>query len=252
MHFFSSTRFLQISAGVAVLAASLVSAQAAVNPAVARLGQAVDAYGKRDYFTTVHLLTAAGQPVKLRDYVAYYLANAQLVTNNGEDAVRDLARYEANPIAGSPLTGRLNLLYAKALLGQPTPTPAAALKARQILESQAPLLPQPDGDFTDAQAMEATGFSRQAAVNYQRVYFLFPASDDAEKARVALEKLRGSLGADYPVAPGRLRLERGKAWLTARQYLKARQEFAMLAEELTGADREEAQAGVGAALYLGG
>src|SRR6185312_5918495 len=109
MHFFSSTRFLQMSAGVAVLAASLVSAQAAVDPAVARLGQAVDAYGKRDYFTTVHLLTAAGQPVKLRDYVAYYLANAQLVTNNGEDAVRDLARYEANPIAGSPLTGRLNL-----------------------------------------------------------------------------------------------------------------------------------------------
>jgi soluble lytic murein transglycosylase len=249
---FSSARFFPILAGAAVLAAPLVSAQAAVDPAVTRLGKAVDAYDKRDFFTTVHLLTESGQPAKLRDYVAYYLANAELVTNNGDDAVRDLARYAADPVAGSPLTGRLNLLYAKALLGQPTPTPAAALKARQILESQAPLLPQPDGDFTDAQAMEATGFPRQAAVNYQRVYFLFPASDYAEKARAALEKLHDSLGADYPEAPGRLRLERGKAWLAIRQYTRARQEFAMLADDLTGADREEAQAGVGAALYLGG
>lgn len=252
MHFLSPVRFLQTSAGVALLAASLVSAQAAVDPAVTRLGQAVDAYEKKDYSATVHLLTASGQPAKLRDYVAYYLANAELVTNNGDDAVRDLARYAADPVSGSPLTGRLNLLYAKALLGQPNPTPAAALKARQILESQAPLLPQPDGDFTDAQAMEATGFPRQAAVNYQRVYFLFPVSDYAERARVALERLKGSLGGDYPEAPARLRLERGKAWLNARQYLKARQEFAMLADDLTGGDREEAQAGVGAALFLNG
>ncbi|HEY4088396.1 MAG TPA: transglycosylase SLT domain-containing protein [Bryobacteraceae bacterium] len=252
MHFLSSARFLQTSAGVALLAASLVSAQAAVDPAVARLGQAVDAYEKKDYSTIIRLLTASGQPAKLRDYVAYFLANAELVTNNGGDAVRDLARYASEPVAGSPLTGRLNLLYAKALLGQPNSTIAAALKARQILESQAPVLPQPDGDFTDAQAMEATGFSRQAAVNYQRVYFLFPASDYAERARVALERLKGSLGNDYPDAPARLRLGRGKAWLTARQYLKARQEFAMLADDLTGADREEAQSGVGAALYLNG
>ncbi|HXE62558.1 MAG TPA: transglycosylase SLT domain-containing protein [Bryobacteraceae bacterium] len=236
----------------AVLTAAVVCAHAAADPAILRLGQAADAYDKKDYSTAVHLLTASGQPAKLRDYVTYYLANAELVTSNGEDAVRDLARYIANPVAGSPLAGRLNLLYAKALLGQPNPAPAAAMKARQILESQAPLLPQPDGDFTEAQALEATGFPRQAAVNYQRVYFLFPASDDSEKARVALERLKGSLGGEYPEAPGRLRLERGKAWLTARQYLKARQEFAMLAEELTGADREEAQAGVGAALYLGG
>jgi soluble lytic murein transglycosylase len=253
MHFFSSARsFFQISAGVAVLAASLVSAQAAVDPAVTRLGQAVDAYEKKDYFTTVHLLSASGQPAKLRDYVAYYLANAELVTNNGDDAIRDLARYAADPVAGSPLAGRLGLLYAKALLGQSAPTPAAAMKARQILESRAPLLPQPDGDFTEAQALEATGFPRQAAVNYQRVYFYFPASDYSEKARVALERLRGSLGTDYPEVPARLRLERGKAWLAARQYLRARQEFATLADDLTGPDREEAQAGVGAALYLNG
>jgi soluble lytic murein transglycosylase len=244
--------FLQISIGVVALAALSSGAWAAADPAVTRLGQAVDAYEKKDYFTAAHLLTAAGQPEKLRDYVTYYLANAELVTNNGDDAVKYLARYVSDPVPFSPLTGRLNLLYAKALLGQPVPTPASALKARQILEAQAPVLPQPDGDFTLAQAMEATGFPSQAAVNYQRVYFLFPASDLAEKARVAAERLRMTLGSEYPDAPARLRLERGNAWIAARQYVKARQEFAMLADELSGTDREQAQAGVGAALYLTG
>ena len=103
-----------------LLALSLagVHASAATDPAVVRLGQAITAYDKRDFFTTVHLLTAGGQPAKLRDYIAYYLANAELMTNDGEAAVRDLGRYAANPVAGSPLAGRISLLYAKALLGQ--------------------------------------------------------------------------------------------------------------------------------------
>ncbi len=236
----------------AVLTATVICAQAATDPAVLRLGQAAAAYEKKDYFTTVHLLSASGQPAKLRDYVAYYLANAELVTNNGGDAVRDLARYLVDPVPGSPLTGRLNLLYAKALVGQPGSTKEAAMKARQVLEAQPSALPQPDGEFTLAQALEATGFPRQAAIGYQHVYFLYPSSDYSEKARESMERLKSSLGGDYPDPPARLRLQRGEAWLNAKQYLKARQEFAMLANDLTGNDREAAQAGVGAALFLNG
>jgi soluble lytic murein transglycosylase len=254
MHYFlrAAHFFLQTSVTWALLAAALVSAQAATDPAITRLGRAAEAYDKKDYFTAVHLLTESGQPAKLRDYVVYYLANAQLVTNNGDDAIRALGKYLIDPVDGSPLAGRLNLLYAKALLGQPTPTPADAIKARQILEVQAPLLPQPEGDFTLAQALEATGFPHQAAVMYQRVYFLFPATEAADKAAAAAAKLRVSLGSDYPEAPGRLRLQRGDAWIAAKQYVRARQEFAMLAGDLTGTDRDEAQAGVGAALFLTG
>ncbi|HVW09571.1 MAG TPA: hypothetical protein VHC90_13365, partial [Bryobacteraceae bacterium] len=244
--------FSQISVGCAVLTAMAVCAQAATDPAVARLGQAVTAYGKNDYFTTVHLLSASGQPAKLRDYVTYYLANAELVTNNGADAVRDLARYLVDPVPGSPLAGRLNLLYAKALVGQAGSTKEGAMKARQVLEAQPSALPQPDGEFTLAQALEGTGFPRQAALSYQRVYFLFPSSDYSEKARMAMEKLKASLGSDYPEPAARLRLQRGDAWINAKQYLKARQEFAMLATELTGGDREQAESGVGAALFLNG
>ncbi len=230
----------------------VLPSQAAIDPGVSRLGEAITAYDKKDFFTTVHLLSAGGQPAKLRDYVAYYLANAELVTNNGDAAVRDLGHYVANPVAGSPLAGRIELLYAKALLGQAAPTPATTARARQILETDYTLLPQPDGDYALAQAFEATGFPRQAAVYFQKVYYLHPASDLADKARAAADKLRPVLGSEYPEAPPRQQLDRAKAWLTARQYVRARQEYALLVSGLTGADRDEAQSGVGAALFLTG
>jgi len=40
-----------------------------------------------------------------------------------------------------------------------------------------------DGDFTLGQAFEATGFPRQAALAFQRVYFSHPAADLSERAR---------------------------------------------------------------------
>ncbi len=244
------------AAGLVCIAALLIPGAATfgagIEPGVSRLGEAIAAYDKKDFFTTVHLLTAGGQPAKLRDYVAYYLANAELMTNNGEAAVRDLGHYVASPVPGSPLAGRIELLYARALLGQPSPTPANTAKARQILETDYTLLPQPEGDYALAQAFEATGFPRQAAVYYERIYYLHPANEFADKAKTAAEKLRSSLGSEYPEAPPREQLDRAKAWLSAKQYVKARQEYAMLAGSLNGTDREEAQAGVGAALYLNG
>lgn len=221
-------------------------------PPVQRLAQAIAAYEKRDFFSTVHLLSASGQPVKLRDYVVYYLANAELMTNNGPDAVRDLARYAANPVSASPLAGRIALLYAKALLGEHPVTLAATGKARQMLETDYTLLPQPDGDFALGQAFEATGFPRQAVVYYQRVYYSHPTSDLSDKAKAAFDKLRSTLGSDYPEASARQQLDRANAWLNAKQYLRARQEFIALAAEMAGGDRDEAQAGIGAAFYFNG
>src|SRR5580704_10733710 len=60
------------------------------------------------------------------------------------------------------------------------------------------------------------------------------------------------MGAEFPAPTGSQQLDRANAWLAAKQYVKARQEYAVLAGELTGPDRDKAQSGVGAALYLGG
>ncbi len=227
------------------------AANAVIDPAVTRLGEASAAYDKRDFFTTVHLLSAPGQPAKLRDYVTYYLANAELLTNNGDGALKDLEKYASNPISGSPYSGRLSLLHAKALLGA-HPTPASAAKARQILEAAYPVLPEPDGDLTLGQACEATGFPRLAADHYQRVYFSYPADDSSAKAKQALDRLKPTLGSQYPEPTARQQLDRAAAWIKAKQYTKARQEYAMLAESLSGPDRDAAQAGVGGAMFLDG
>ncbi len=232
-----------------------VSAGAATDPAVARLGQALAAYDKRDFAGTAKLLNAGPPPAKLRDYAAYYLANAQLLNNEGDTAAQGLAKYLANPVEASPLAGRINLLYAKALIGQHGSTPAMAAHARQILQDNYRLIPQPDGDFALAQAFDATGFPRQAVTYYQRVYFGHPSADLAEKASNELNRLRASLAADYVPATGRQQLDRAAAWIKAKQYGKARQEYTALAADpggLAGTEREEAQSGVGAALYLGG
>jgi len=245
--------FRQIAfAAAGLLAFSAYPAGAATDPGVARLGQAITAYDKREFPVTVRLLSASGQPPKVRDYVAYYLANAELLTNAGDNAVRDLGHYLQNPVPGSPLAGKIALLYAKALLGQHSGGLANAASARKILEDNSSLLPQPDGDYALAQAFAGTGFARQAAVYYQRVYFLYPASDLSDKAGTELGKLRAALGGEYPAPTGKQQLDRAAAWLRAKQYVKARQEYAILANELTGSDRDEAQSGVGAALYLGG
>ena len=151
--------------------------------------------------------------------------------------LRDLGKYSASPVSGSPLAGRIALLYAKALLGQHGATVTATTKAHQILETDYTLLPQPDGDYTMAQSFEATGFPRQAVVYYQRVYYSHPSSELADKAKAAFDRLHSTLGSEYPDATPRQQLERANAWLNAKQFLKARQEFIALSTELAGGDR---------------
>lgn len=236
----------------AILAALfVVGASGAVDPAVARFGQAAQAYEKKEFATVVRLLSAPGQPASLRDYVAYYLANAQLVSNAGESAVKVLEAYGANPVASSPLAGRIFLLQAKALMGQNGVSPATIAKARNILQSNYALLPQPDGDFALAQAFEQTGFPKQAADYYGQVYYGKPASDLADKAKAALDKLKSELGAEFPSPTAKQKLTRAQGWLDARQYVRARQEYSVLANELSGGDRDLAKTGVGVAMFLG-
>src|SRR4051812_34822541 len=91
----------RIPAVAVSLAAAALSVFAATDLGVTRLGDAISAYEKRDFAMTVRLLGAPGQPAKLRDYVAYYMANAELMTNDGDSAITELAKYVTNPIQGS-------------------------------------------------------------------------------------------------------------------------------------------------------
>src|SRR5207249_7666730 len=111
-------------------------------------------------------------------------------------------------------------------------------------------LPQPAGDFTLAQAYEAAHEPAQAAIYYQRVYYLYPLTEFAPQASTAIESLRASLGAAFPPPMPQQMLERGSRFLDAREYPRARGEFSALTRELGGAEREIALVRIGAADYL--
>src|SRR5580692_1614580 len=199
----------------------------------ARLARGIQEFENRKFGEAIQDLNAAQSP-KLADYVAFYLASAHEELNDFEQARKDLAAFHKVPGA-SPLETRALLLEAKALAGT-----GSATEAVKLLKSRYDELPQPGGDFTLAQVSEAAGETAQSARYYQNVYNLYPLSDSAARAAKALDVLKPQMGQSYPQPEPQQRLERANRLLAARQYTKAGIEFAVLREELNGADRDSA------------
>lgn len=240
-------RFCRPALPLLVLSALAVAADLSET----HLGQGINAYNIHDYGTAIqHLRGLGAQIPKLSDYVAYYLASSEMQLGETDNAARDLTAYRANPIAASPLAGKLSLLQARALLGQKQP--AANTAALEVLQKDYKSLPQPDGDFALALAYEATGEKPQAALSYVKVYYGYPNTPVAAQSWDAMQRLRESLGKDFPVAPAIEQLDRCRKWLDAKQYNNARAEYSALANTLPEPDRDEAKVGIGATDFLAG
>jgi tetratricopeptide (TPR) repeat protein len=67
-----------------------------------------------------------------------------------------------------------------------------------------------------------------------------------------MDRLRSQLGKDFPAAPPSQQLERCQKWLDAREFLKAREEYTVLAGTLPEPDRDQAKVGIGVANFLAG
>jgi soluble lytic murein transglycosylase len=211
----------------------------------ARLARGIEEFESGKYGEAIQDLKAAQpQLPKLADYAAFYLASSRAGLKDFAQVHSDLAPFRKLSVS-SPLEPKALLLEAKALTE--TGSGAAAVS---LLRERYDDLPQPGGDWALAQAYESAQAPAQAATYYSRVYYLYPLSDSAPRAAKALEALRASMGASYPAPTPQQRLERGNRLLAARQYTKARAEFSTLVEELSGADREIASVGIGAADYL--
>jgi soluble lytic murein transglycosylase len=230
-----------------VLAASGVFAAA---PAVTELGQGIGAYSTRDFKSAIARLESARSVTKLGDYDSYYLAYSQLLTGNVDGALATLNTYRAHPLEASPLGGKITVLYARVLINKRDPDSIA--KALNVLDADSKLLPQPDGDFAVALAQEAKGDSKQAAISYQRAFYFYPNTDLAAQASTAIERLRATLGKDFPAAPPREMLDRAQKWLDTKEYAKARQEYTTLADILAAPEKDEAKLGIGITDYLSG
>ena len=228
----------------------VASGAGAAEPGLLDLGKGINAYNSRDFTSAVVHLRAARTIAPLSDYVTYYLAYSQLLTGDVDGALSVLTAYRANPIESSPLAGKIGLLYGRALLDKRDPDSSS--KALNDLQSGYKILPQPDGDFALGLAYEALGEQQQAALSYERVYYGYPNTDLAAQSSTALERLRTALGKDFPAAPARQQLDRGDNWLLAKQYAKARQEYSIVAETLTGPEKDDAKVGIGVSDYMAG
>jgi soluble lytic murein transglycosylase len=211
----------------------------------ARLARGIDRFESGKYGEAIQDLKAAeAQAPKLADYSAFYLASSRAGLKDYAQVHADLAPLRSLSLA-SPLAAKAALLEAKALIE--TGSAAAGVS---LLREHYDELPQPAGDCALAEGSAAAQDMPQAATYYNRVYHLYPLSDCATRAGAALEALRASMGSSYPAAAPQQRLERGNRLLAAHQYPKARAEFSALAPELSGAERDLAAVGIGAADYL--
>lgn len=234
--------------GLALAAASVLLS---ADSAALRLGQGINAYNTHDFSAvTQQLRSLSPQLPKLQDYIAYYLASAELQTGDIDGAVRDLKAYRTQPAASSPLAGKLALLTARTLLIQRRAVSNSA--ALEILQTDYRLLPQPDGDFFLAMAYESLGEQLQSALAYEKVYYGSPNTDLAAQSWTAMERLRASLNRDFPAAPALQQLERCQKWLDAKEFNKARSEYAALAASLPEPERDQARVGIGAVDFLAG
>jgi soluble lytic murein transglycosylase len=240
-----------LALGLAPALAGTGSAATSFAPAATQFGQGVNAWNVKDYAAVPGRLRGLNKQLpKIADYIAYYLAGAEMQAGDTESVVRDLAEYRANPAPSSPLAGKISVLYAQALLARKQGTSSS--KALEVLQTDYKLLPQPDGDYTLGMAYEALGEKPQAALSYSKVYYSWPNTDQAAHAWTALEALRPSLGKEFPAAPARQQLERCQKWLDVRQYAAARTEYVSLSSSLPEPDRDEARVGIGVADYMAG
>ena len=213
--------------------------------ALARFALGVTSLEQKDYERAVSDLKAAVPRLStLQDYTAYYLASAQLQQKQYSGSAASLARFHELPVS-SPLQARATVLEARALAES-----GSAQQAVQIIREKYQSLPQPDTDFALATAYQAAADRLHAAIYYQRVYYGYPNSDLAANASAALIDLRSAMGAEYPAAPGTLRLERADKWLAADDYSRASQEYTSLVAELTGLERDQARVRIGATDFM--
>lgn len=214
---------------------------AAVHPkdrdgALAILAVVVSDREKGQAGETAELLRrAAGQLTTLSDYVAYYLAAAAFDRRDFAAAASQVeAVWACTP--SSPMAGDAAMLAARAYkeIGK-------SQEGVRVLRANYNQLPQPSGDLLLAMSYRGSNDLASAAVYYQRVYYQYPATLEAEQAASALSELRTSLGDLYPPPATEAMFDRAEKWLRAREFVRAASEYESIAARTAGLDRERAR-----------
>ncbi|MBZ5695840.1 MAG: transglycosylase SLT domain-containing protein [Acidobacteriia bacterium] len=192
-------------------------------------------YGKGNYAQAAKWLARAKGDPLLADYAAYWSAETDLALGRSADALAGLKRFRVD-FPDSVMTDQaLQSLGDAALAGHQPAEAVAALDAYASTPQRPALL------FLRAEAREQAGKPLDAVADYQAVYTRFPTSEQARQAATKLGFLRSTLGAEYPALPLDQRVAHAASLFAAKNWRDARNEYAELLPELSGADRERAQ-----------
>ena len=214
--------------------------------AAARLALGVVALEQKDYATAMaDLRKALPKLPRIADYAAYYLASAEVESQNLETVAKNLETVRA-AVPASPLAGRAWLLDARA---RKASAPAAAVKT---LRDNYAALPQPEGDVTLADCYQAANDLSHAAEFYQRVYYQYLTGDAATRSAAALLAIEDTMGASYPQPLPQQKLHRADRLLETGKYDLARAEYQSLLDRVPALERDQALVRIGAADYKSG
>jgi soluble lytic murein transglycosylase len=195
----------------------------------------------RDYAKAIDPLNRAKVHAgDLGDYVAYYLAVSYLQTGRTAEALAALASFsKTHP--DSLLVRDANLSCADALMLE-----GQSPEAVSVLESiREPI--RSDVEFALGRAYAASGQSEKAARVFENIYYTMPTAVEADSAYAELRKL--------PSIPPPTKAEikiRADSLMTHRRYADAADEYRILANDTSAADRPAVELALADALHKSG
>src|ERR1700722_16413214 len=192
---------------------------------------------KNRYADAVKWLEPAQNDPLLKDYALFYSAQANIALNKNAVALGQL-KYFRKTYPDSVLTEQaLGALGTAALASAQPKEILAALDGYAALKDKPALL------FLRAQAYEALNDPVRAALDYQKVYLVFPTADQARESGEKLRFLRSSKTTQLlvPEIPVEKQTEHAAAIFGARQWSEARDDYSHLVTVLKGAEQERAE-----------
>ena len=180
------------------------------------------------------LTRAEGEPL-VADYALYWHAETDLALGHSADALAELKRFRSEYPDSVMTDAALQSLGDAALAANQPAEAVAALDAYSQTTQRPALL------LLRGEAREQAGKPLDAVADYQAVYMRFATSEQARQAGTKLGFLRSSLGADFPPLALDQRLTHAAMQFGAKNWNDARNEYAAIMPELSGADRERAQ-----------
>jgi soluble lytic murein transglycosylase len=205
------------------------------------LKQALAAMDAKQYGDAVRQLTQMrAQYPALSDYFGYWLASAYYEMHDRDAVLRELEPVWKADLA-SPHAGNAAVLAGRAYVESRN-----AADAIRVLRERYSQLPQPAGDAVLASAYEAANDLTSAAVYLQRVYYLYPASQEAAQAANDLGRVKGAMGDAYPPPTAQMMLQRADRWRLFGDNARARSEYESIISRVAGADRDIARVRLGA------